>query len=175
MHFKYLGLLVVVLAACGRASPGPTGQPAQFPPRDEVSVDMDDLMDGLSTRDKIAQLVMPWIAGTYAAFDDDAFRRMQHWVDSLHVGGLLISVGSPLDVAAKLNRLQERSPLPLLVTSDLGSGHRYPIEWRHSVSSQYGHRSHRQRYECLRVGPHHGVGGACRRHSPRVRPGRRRQ
>ena len=83
---------------------------------------MDALLGGLSTRDKIAQLVIPWIAGSYAAFDDEAFRRMQEWVDSLHIGGLLVSVGSPLDVAAKLNRLQERSQLPLLVTSDLEAG-----------------------------------------------------
>src|SRR5918993_1424104 len=35
---------------------------------------------------------------------------------------LLVSVGSPLDVAAKLNRLQERSALPLLIGSDLEAG-----------------------------------------------------
>ena len=35
----------------------------------------------MSTRDKIAQLVMPWIAGNYAAYDDRAFERMQEWVD----------------------------------------------------------------------------------------------
>jgi beta-N-acetylhexosaminidase len=65
---------------------------------------------------------MPWIAGSYAAFDDETFARMQGWVDSLHIGGFLISVGSPLDVAAKLNRLQERSRLPLLIGSDLEAG-----------------------------------------------------
>jgi beta-N-acetylhexosaminidase len=43
-------------------------------------------------------------------------------VDSLHVGGLIVSVGSPLDIAAKLNRLQERSTLPLLIASDLEGG-----------------------------------------------------
>jgi len=122
VHLKYLGLLIVVLAACGRAAPAPSPQPAQFPPREEAPIDVDALIDGLSTRDKIAQLVVPWVAGSYAAFDDEAFSRMQEWVDSLHIGGLLVSVGSPLDVAAKLNRLQERSPLPLLVTSDLEAG-----------------------------------------------------
>lgn len=76
----------------------------------------------MSLRDKIAQLIMPWVAGSYAAFDDETFARMQYWVDSLHIGGLLISVGSPLDVAAKLNRLQARSPLPLLIGSDLEAG-----------------------------------------------------
>jgi beta-N-acetylhexosaminidase len=85
-------------------------------------VDVDDVLESLSLRDRIAQLVMPWVPGTYAAFDDDAFRRLQAWVDSLHIGGLIVSVGSPLDVATKLNRLQERSPVPLLVGSDLEAG-----------------------------------------------------
>jgi beta-N-acetylhexosaminidase len=85
-------------------------------------VDVDALVASLSLRDKVAQLVMPWIPGSYAAFDDEAFRRMQGWVDSLHVGGLIVSVGSPFDVAAKLNRLQERSALPLLISSDLEAG-----------------------------------------------------
>jgi beta-N-acetylhexosaminidase len=85
-------------------------------------VNVDEILGSLSVRDKIAQVVMPWIAGAYAAFDDEAFARMQYWVDSLHIGGLLVSVGSPLDVAAKLNRLQERSQLPLLIGSDLEAG-----------------------------------------------------
>jgi beta-N-acetylhexosaminidase len=122
VHPKYLALLITGLWACGPAGPVQPPQPAQFPPREEVAVNVDALLDGLSIRDKIAQLVVPWIAGTYAAFDDDAFKRMQEWIDSLHIGGVLVSVGSPLDVAAKLNRLQERSSLPLLVASDLEAG-----------------------------------------------------
>ena len=124
MQSKYLAvmLLSVSLWACGgRTVPPP--QPAQFPGQPAPpEVDIDALLESLSLRDKIAQLVVPWIPGTYAAFDDEAFARMQAWVDSLHVGGLLISVGSPLDVAAKLNRLQERSALPLLIGSDLEAG-----------------------------------------------------
>lgn len=100
----------------------PVPGPAQFPPREEAPVDIEALLNGLSTRDKIAQLVMPWVPGAYAAFDDDAFEQAQSWVDSLHIGGLIVSVGSPFDVAAKLNRLQQRSQLPLLVGSDLEGG-----------------------------------------------------
>ena len=122
MHFRYLALLTVSLWACGPSTQVPTPQPSQFPPREGTTLDLDALLAGLSPRDKIAQLVVPWIPGTYAAFDDDAFKRMQEWVDSLHIGGLLISVGSPLDLAAKLNRLQERSRLPLLIASDLEAG-----------------------------------------------------
>jgi len=43
-------------------------------------------------------------------------------VDTLEIGGLIISVGSPLDIASKLNALQQRSRLPLLVSADLEWG-----------------------------------------------------
>jgi beta-N-acetylhexosaminidase len=120
---KYLVIGLAFLGACGRPGPVPAPQPAQFPPQAGFpEVDVDGLLASLSVREKIAQLVMPWIPGTYAAFDDEAFRRTQAWVDSLHIGGLIVSVGSPFDVAAKLNRLQERSRLPLLVASDLEAG-----------------------------------------------------
>ncbi|MDQ3222872.1 MAG: beta-N-acetylglucosaminidase, partial [Gemmatimonadota bacterium] len=95
----------------------------QFPPQaGSPSLDVDALLSTLSVRDKVAQLVMPWIAGTYASADDPDFARTMAWIDSLHVGGVLISVGSPLDIAAKLNNLQQRSSLPLLIGSDLESG-----------------------------------------------------
>ncbi len=96
--------------------------PMPFRPDLQVVPDVDHLLAVLSVRDKIAQLVMPWIPGTYAAYDADAFDRVEAWIDSLHVGGLIVSVGSPLDIAAKLNRLQGRSGLPLLVASDLEGG-----------------------------------------------------
>ncbi|HJR16206.1 MAG TPA: glycoside hydrolase family 3 N-terminal domain-containing protein [Gemmatimonadales bacterium] len=123
MHLKYLVIVVVSLWACGPSTPVAPPQPAQFPPDAGAPVlDIDALISTLSLRDKVAQLVMPWIAGTYAATDDPEFARTLAWVDSLHVGGLLISVGSPLDIAAKLNQLQQHSSLPLLIGSDLESG-----------------------------------------------------
>ena len=97
-------------------------QPEPFRPEVRPLPTVDELVAGLSVRDRIAQLVLPWIPGTYLAYDAEAFARMQAWVDSLHVGGLIVSVGSPLDIAAKLNRLQERSALPLLIASDLEGG-----------------------------------------------------
>jgi beta-N-acetylhexosaminidase len=80
------------------------------------------LLRTLTVRQQVAQLVMPWLAGSYTAFDDRALDRARAWVDSLEVGGIIISIGSPLDVAAKLNFLQRRSGLPLLVASDLEGG-----------------------------------------------------
>jgi beta-N-acetylhexosaminidase len=108
-------MFVLALGAC--ASPAPViVEPAP------LTASVDRLLDTLSLRDRVAQLFMPWIPGTYAALDDSAFQEAERWVDSLHVGGIIISVGSPLDEAAKLNALQRRATIPLLVASDLESG-----------------------------------------------------
>jgi beta-N-acetylhexosaminidase len=124
VHTKLLTLVTVLLCACGPGTGAPPGTPQPEPFRPEIPAvpSVDQLLAGLSVRDRIAQLVVPWIPGTYAAYDAEAFARMEQWVDSFHVGGLIVSVGSPLDIAAKLNRLQERSPVPLLIASDLEGG-----------------------------------------------------
>ena len=80
------------------------------------------LMRRLPLRERIAQLIMPWIPGTYAAFDDRSLEKVRGWVDTLQVGGIIVSVGSPLDIAATLNFFQRRSRLPLLIASDLEGG-----------------------------------------------------
>lgn len=82
----------------------------------------DPILASLTTRQKVAQLVVPWLAGSYAAFDDSAFQIATRWVDTLEVGGIIISAGSPFDIAAKLNALQRRSKLPLLISADLEWG-----------------------------------------------------
>ncbi|HEY2825333.1 MAG TPA: glycoside hydrolase family 3 N-terminal domain-containing protein [Gemmatimonadales bacterium] len=76
----------------------------------------------LSVREKVGQLVMPWLTGSYAALESNAFDSLTTWVDSFQVGGIVVSVGSPMDVAAKLNALQRRSRLPLLIAADLENG-----------------------------------------------------
>lgn len=80
------------------------------------------LLSSLTVRQRVAQVVVPWLSGSYAAFDAEALEQARLWVDSLEVGGLIISIGSPLDVASKLNFLQRRSRLPLLVAADLEAG-----------------------------------------------------
>jgi beta-glucosidase-like glycosyl hydrolase len=86
------------------------------------SPSVERLLAGMTPREKIAQLVIPWIAGSYMAEDDPTFRKIVSWADSLRVGGLIVSVGSPLDIAAKLNTLQRHARVPLLIASDLEAG-----------------------------------------------------
>jgi beta-N-acetylhexosaminidase len=85
-------------------------------------VSIDDVLAKLSPRQKVAQLVVPWLGGNYTALDDSAFQIATRWIDSLEVGGIIISVGSPYDIATKLNTLQQRSKLPLLISADLEWG-----------------------------------------------------
>ena len=77
---------------------------------------------------QVGQLVMPWLLGNYVGFDADGLTQARMWIDSLKVGGIIISIGSPMDVASKLNFLQHRSKLPLLIASDLegGAAFRFP-------------------------------------------------
>jgi beta-N-acetylhexosaminidase len=91
-------------------------------PSAAAPVSVDSILAGLSTREKIGQLIVPWLSGAYTALDDSAFLEAVRWVDSLDVGGILISVGPPLEIAAKLNALQQRARLPLLVSADLEWG-----------------------------------------------------
>jgi beta-N-acetylhexosaminidase len=85
------------------------------------------MISRLTVRQRAAQLVMPWITGTYAAFDDPAFERVVRWIDSLEVGGVIVSIGTPTDVAAKINHLQRKARLPLLVAADLEGGTAFRI------------------------------------------------
>lgn len=86
------------------------------------TVSVDSLLGALTPREKAAQLVVPWVSGAYAALDDSDFQVAARWVDSLEVGGFIVSTGSPFDIAAKLNALQTRSRLPLLISADLEWG-----------------------------------------------------
>lgn len=76
----------------------------------------------LTPRERIAQLVMPWVGGEYAAEGSPEFEQVRRWVEEDKVGGLILSIGSPLSYAVKLNRLQRRAIVPLLVASDMENG-----------------------------------------------------
>ena len=71
-------------------------------------------------------MVWPQLFGDYVSADAPQWRKISGWITQQHVGGIIMSVGSPLEIAAKLNALQRMSDLPLLVGGDLefGAGYR---------------------------------------------------
>src|ERR671927_1661855 len=79
-------------------------------------------MRSMTLREKVAQLVWPSVFGDYVSGDSPQWRRLTQFVQQEKVGGFTISVGSPIEVAAKLNALQAMSKVPLLVGADLEAG-----------------------------------------------------
>jgi len=82
----------------------------------------DSVLTTMPLRDRAAQMVWPNLMGDYVPTDAFTWRRLRSAIVDDKVGGLLISIGSPIEIAAKLNALQSMSALPLLVGADLETG-----------------------------------------------------
>ena len=110
-------------AAAAPAAPASPGGPPLDP---VLSADarawVEETLAGLSLRERVAQLVMVWMSGGYAPRDDEEFTRIESLVRDDAIGGIVISLGTPLGYAARLNRLQASADVPLLVGADFESG-----------------------------------------------------
>jgi beta-N-acetylhexosaminidase len=82
----------------------------------------DSVLASLSLRDKAAQMVWPWMTGDYQAYNSPGWQRLATLVGQEHVGGIIMSVGAPIEIASKINGLQYLGPTPLLVSADLEAG-----------------------------------------------------
>lgn len=87
----------------------------------------DRTLASLTLEEKASQMMMPILLGGFAPTGSRAYARAREIVQEHAVGGVIISVGSPTEVAAKLNWMQSLSELPLLIASDLegGAGFRF--------------------------------------------------
>jgi beta-N-acetylhexosaminidase len=82
----------------------------------------DSVLASMTLREKAAQIVWPSLYGDYVSGDSPQWRRLSQYIQQDKVGGFTISVGSPIEVAAKLNALQSMSKIPLLFGADLEAG-----------------------------------------------------
>jgi len=76
----------------------------------------------LSLEEKAGQLLMPWVLGDFAPEGSQSHERVFRFIEEQKIGGVIMSVGTPFEVAAKLNDLQAHADLPLLVAADLETG-----------------------------------------------------
>lgn len=117
--------LCVLFSAC--ASTGGAGSaPVQPRPGSGLSAAdeawVNSTLASLTLREKVGQMVMPWVLGDYTALDAPEFERLAGLVEHGEIGGVVMSMGLPLSYAAKLNALQQRAKVPLLVASDMENG-----------------------------------------------------
>ena len=83
---------------------------------------IDSTLASLPLRDRVAQMVMVWVLGDYTNARNPAFAKIVDQVQREGVGGLVMSLGSPIEVAEKINFLQRHTRIPLLVASDVEPG-----------------------------------------------------
>jgi beta-N-acetylhexosaminidase len=127
---RLLALFALVALACAPATT-PGGTPAaavasvvdqRLLPLDAAAERwVDSVLVSLDARARAAQLVMAWTSGRYVPADSPELETLLSWVDA-GVGGIIISIGQPVAMAEKLNRLQRRAAVPLLVGTDMEHG-----------------------------------------------------
>jgi beta-N-acetylhexosaminidase len=126
---RALELALDSVVATRAETPGPEPDPARAPePEPEPEPEPDPrswaqrTLDELTVEEKAGQLIMPWVLGDYAPEGSASHDRVLEYIEEQKIGGVIMSVGTPFEVAAKLNDFQEHSDIPLLVAADLETG-----------------------------------------------------
>src|SRR5678815_3570221 len=70
---------------------------------------VDRTLASLSLRERVGQMVMVWVLGDYTNVRDSSYAEVIRWVEQDRIGGVSMSLGTPIEVAAKVNDLQRRA------------------------------------------------------------------
>ena len=77
------------------------------------------LSESLNLRERVGQMINVWVLGDYTNTRDSSYAEVIRWIQHDHIGGVTMSLGSPIEVAAKLNAFQRAAKVPLMAGSDL--------------------------------------------------------
>jgi beta-N-acetylhexosaminidase len=114
--------IACTLAAGGCAiAPPPAPEPSGPAPTDAEAW-VRATVERLPLRRKVAQLVFPRIGGAFLPAEGEVIERIRRWIVDDGVGGVIATVGPPLEAAATFNLLQGLADVPLLVTADMEHG-----------------------------------------------------
>lgn len=113
MH-KYFWLLIIFLPLFVQAQPY-SGHIQQQPSKTQIERKVDSILDQLSLRDQIAQLMMVAMYPKKGKEHDDEIESL---IKQYNIGGLIVFQGSPYLVTTKLNKFQSVSKIPLFTSID---------------------------------------------------------
>ena len=115
---------LAVVTACGTPPPvvmeTPSGRVIGLD--EEARRWVDETLASLTLEELVGQLVIEWIPGGYVSPSNPDFEPLERWVMEDRIGGVSPSIGTPHAYVAKLNALQARAEIPLLVTADFENG-----------------------------------------------------
>ena len=115
---------LALIAACG--APPSVTVPAPFGRINGLDAEarrwVDETLESLTLEELVGQLVIEWIPGGYVSPSSPDFEPLERWVVEDRIGGVSPSIGTPHAYVAKLNALQARAEIPLLVTADFENG-----------------------------------------------------
>jgi beta-N-acetylhexosaminidase len=112
-------------AASAPPEVAPDTTPPVEPPEDLPQDWASRTLRSMTLRQKVGQMMMPFVLGDYAPEGSPSHERVLTMITDNEIGGLIVSVGSPGEVALKLNDFQRHSRHPLLVSADLETGAGY--------------------------------------------------
>lgn len=76
----------------------------------------------MSLDEKIGQLISVGINATFLNQDSDAFRALRRQVETNHIGGIILFRSPVYESAILMNRMQQLSKYPLIISADLEAG-----------------------------------------------------
>lgn len=86
----------------------------------------------LTLEEKVAQLVFVWTPGRYFPEDSPEWQELVRLTTQRKLGGFIFSIGDVYEYAVQINKLQERTDVPLLISGDFEYG--VGMRVRHSTS-----------------------------------------
>ena len=110
------------ISACASPQGGTAAKGSPIVPVGANSAWVDSVLKALTLREKVAQMVWPSTWGDYAPVNSPQWKTLSRLIVEEKVGGFTMSIGSPTEIATKINAMQAISQTPLLFGADLETG-----------------------------------------------------
>jgi beta-N-acetylhexosaminidase len=88
----------------------------------QTNIDIEAMIDTMSVRTKVAQLMHVWAYGEYQTEGSARFQRIRKMVEEDKIGGVIFSRGDVYGQAVLTNKLQSVSEIPLWISQDMEVG-----------------------------------------------------
>jgi len=89
---------------------------------EEEKIRIDSLLNKMTIRERVAQMIMPWAGGNFTSDSSREYKRIKYLVEDLKVGGLIFFKGDITNEAIIINKAQSLAEVPLLISSDFERG-----------------------------------------------------